>query len=139
MKNGERRLHEFIWGVMELDDAPDEDARRKVVEEFDYQRKMMMVRLTLSLLVCTGFLYFGAWWIAHAGDTREMLLGFFLLMIGLESSVLLKLWYWVVDSRMATSKEIKQVQLQLSQIAARLDAISPTASEGEGGADHVDA
>jgi hypothetical protein len=68
-----------------------------------------------------------------------MLLGFFLLMIGLESSVLLKLWYWVVDSRMATSKEIKQVQLQLSQIAARLEAMTPTADDREGGTEDVDA
>jgi len=139
MKNGERRLHEFIWGVMALDDAPDEDARRKVVEEFDYQRKKMMVRMTLWIFVCLAFIYCGAWWIATAGETREMLFGFFLMMIGLESSVLIKLWYWVVDSRMATSKEIKQVQLQLSQIAARLEAMMPTADDREGGTDHVDA
>ncbi|MCC6487974.1 MAG: hypothetical protein IT364_10785, partial [Candidatus Hydrogenedentes bacterium] len=105
MKNGERRLHDFIWGVMEIDDAPDDEMRRKVVEEFDYGRKLLMVKLTLALLMCTTFLFFGAWWIAKAGDTREMLLGFFLMMIGLDTSVLVKLWYWVVDRRMAASKE----------------------------------
>lgn len=137
MKNGERRMHDFIWGVMEIDDAPDDEMRRKVVEEFDYGRKLVMVKLAIALLMCTTFLFFGAWWIAKAGDTREMLLGFFLMMIGLDTSALVKLWYWVVDSRMSTSKEIKQVQLQLAQMNARLDALSPT--RGDGGTNDVDA
>jgi len=137
MKNGERRLHDFIYGDVEIDDAPGEDVRRKVVDEFDYGRKWVMVKLTSYILLCIGFLFYGAWWLADASETREMLLGFFIMMIGLESSVLVKLWYWVVDSRMATSKEIKQVQLQLSQITAQLDALSP--NRDEGGANHVDA
>ena len=137
MKNGERRLHDFIWGVMEIDDAPDDEMRRKVVEEFDYGRKLVMVKLALALLMCTAFLFFGAWWIAKAGDTREMLLGFFLMMIGLDTSVLVKLWYWVVDSRMATAKEIKQVQLQLSRMAGKLEALSP--KHDNGGTNNVDA
>jgi hypothetical protein len=84
-------------------------------------------------------MYFGAWWIAKAGDTREMLFGFFFLMVGLESSVLVKLWYWVIDSRMATSKEIKQLQLQLARIAAKLDTLSPDPRDGDGGMNDVDA
>ncbi|MCC6696999.1 MAG: hypothetical protein IT365_15325 [Candidatus Hydrogenedentes bacterium] len=137
MKNGERRLHDFIYGDVETDEAPHEEVRRKVIEEFDYGRKLVMVKLTLALLMCTTFLFFGAWWIAKAGDTREMLLGFFLMMIGLDTSVLVKLWYWVIDSRMTTSKEIKQVQLQLAQMNARLEALSPT--RGDGGTNDVDA
>ncbi len=139
MKNGERRLHDFIWGVMEIEDAPDEDMRRKVVEEFDYGRKLMMVKLTTGVLWCLALLFFGAWWIAKAGDTREMLLGFFMMMLGLESSVLMKLWYWIVDSRMATSKEIKQVELRLAQVSARLEALSSENGEGNGGTHDVDA
>jgi hypothetical protein len=139
MKDGERSLNDFIWGVMEFDEARDEDMRRKVVEEFDYGRKLVMVKLTAALLMCTGFLFFGAWWIAKAGDAREMLLGFFLMMIGLETSVLVKLWYWVLDSRMASSKEIKQVQLQLSQMAMKLEALSPQHGDRDGGTNDVDA
>lgn len=137
MKDGERRLHDFIYGDVEMNDAPNENVRRKVMEEFDYGRKLAMVKLTSGVLMCTGFLFFGAWWIAKAGDTREMLLGFFIMMVGLETSVLMKLWYWVLDSRMATSKEIKQVQLQLSQMAAKLEALSP--NHDDGGTNDVDA
>lgn len=139
MKNGERRLQDFIWGVIDIDEARDDDMRRKIVEEFDYGRKLVMVKLTLLVLLCVGFLYFGTWWIAKAGDTREMLFGFFIMMVGLETSVLVKLWYWVVDSRMATSKEIKQVELQLSRISAQLEALSPNQGERDGGTNDVDA
>ena len=139
MKNGQRRLHDFIYGEMDFDESRDEDVRRKVVEEFDYGRKLVMVKLTLAVVMCIGFLFFGAWFIAKAGDTREMLLGFFIMMVGLESSVLVKLWYWVLDSRMATSKEIKQVQLQLSQMAMKLEALSPPHGDRDGGTNDVDA
>lgn len=113
-----RDLHDFVFN----DPPPDDDRlaalRHEVVDAFDYRRKKNVVAVTFWVLVCIGFIFVGAWGLATANDTKSMLLSLFLMMIGLESSVLIKLWFWVVDSRDVMAREIKHVQLQLTMLAA---------------------
>jgi len=42
------------------------------------------------------------------------------ILIMFESTVLMKLWYWVMHSKIATVREIKLVQLSIAELKARL-------------------
>jgi hypothetical protein len=37
-------------------------------------------------------------------------------MIGYNSTILMKLWYWVVSTKLGILKELKQLQLQVSEL-----------------------
>jgi len=38
-------------------------------------------------------------------------------LIGYNSTILMKLWYWVVSTKLNILKEIKQLQLQIAELA----------------------
>jgi hypothetical protein len=50
-----------------------------------------------------------------ATDTRGMLLWVIFFMIGFNSTILMKLWYWVVHTRINLQKDLKQIQLQIAE------------------------
>jgi hypothetical protein len=52
-----------------------------------------------------------------ASDTKGMLCWVLFFMIGFNSTILIKLWYWVVSSKYKIIEELKQLQLQIADQA----------------------
>jgi len=50
-------------------------------------------------------------------DTKGIILWAIFFIIGFNSSILIKLWYWVVDAKLNVLKETKQLQLQIAELA----------------------
>jgi hypothetical protein len=96
-----------------LDDEPaGGDAwRDALIARFNADRKKLLVHATLWLLACVAILCFGAYLLDQASDLKLMLLGAVVMLIGYESTVLIKLWYWVAETNTRVTREIKQLQL----------------------------
>jgi hypothetical protein len=43
-----------------------------------------------------------------------------LILIMYESTVLMKLWYWVVHTRISVQKDLKEVQIQLAALREQM-------------------
>lgn len=56
----------------------------------------------------------------RAEDVRGMLGWAVLILIMYESTVLMKLWYWVVHTRISVQKDLKELQLQLAALREQL-------------------
>jgi len=138
MTRAEQGLYEAIFGGPPLDEEREADLRRDIAREFDRGRKKALLHTTATLLLSLAFVFGGAWGVAVAGDTRSMLLAFFLMMVGLETSVLTKLWYWVVDGRLAAAKEMRQVQLQIAAVAGQLEGLATGQRTRKEEADHAE-
>lgn len=105
-------------------DADKNAARRKEIEQMivqKYETDMFKVKvvfwifLALSLgMMVVGYIYFRS-----AVDTRGMLNWVLLFMIGFNSTILIKLWYWVCDTKLNVLKEIKQLELQIAELSGR--------------------
>ena len=54
-----------------------------------------------------------------ANDTKAMLCWLIFFMIGFNSTILMKLWYWVIDTKLNVLKEIKQLQLQVTELTGK--------------------
>ena len=50
-----------------------------------------------------------------AANTVGMLSWVLFFMIGFNSTILMKLWYWVIDTKLSVLKEMKQLQLQIAE------------------------
>jgi hypothetical protein len=55
----------------------------------------------------------------YAGNTKEMLSWVIFFMISFNSTILMKLWFWVVHTRINLQKELKQLQLQIVELAGK--------------------
>jgi hypothetical protein len=108
-------------------DAPSADeTTAALVHRFRTARKKLLVQLTVWLLVALAIMAAGGWSLAWAGDTRAMLAALFVMLVGFETSILLKLWYWTVDSKASIVEQIQRLGLRVE------GAEAPAIPEGGG-------
>jgi len=53
------------------------------------------------------------------GNPNERLVALFMALVGFNSTILIKLWYWTMNTKFDVLKEIKQLQLQIAELASK--------------------
>ena len=99
--------------------AKSETARKETVQMFYDNMKKVKIVYWITFLLCLGMMGAGYIGLRSAKDTRGMLLWVIFFMIGFDSTILMKLWYWTVDSKYKVLEEIKQLQLQIADQAGK--------------------
>ena len=103
-------------------DADKNAARRKEIEQMIFQKYetdvfKVKVVFWIFFVLSLGMMAGGYIGLRSANDTKAMLCWVIFFMIGFNSTILIKLWYWVVDTKLNVLKEMKQLQLQVSELA----------------------
>jgi len=125
MNNLEKELTELLKNESGLEASKDETARKEM-----YQMKLFFERFVKNIrrarlvfwiffLLSLGMMVGGYIGLRSAGNTRGMISWAIFLMIGFNSTILMKLWYWVVDAKLNVQKEVKQLQLQIAELAGK--------------------
>lgn len=101
--------------------AAKSESRRKEIRQMilhKYELDMFKVKVVfwIFFVLCLGMMVGGYIGLRSAGNTKSMLSWVIFFMIGFNSTVLMKLWYWVVDTKLKILKEIKQMQLQVAEL-----------------------
>lgn len=103
-----------------LDQLEDPSMAELLVETFrGRHRRLAMGGVVVNLVVFAGAIWCGVRFL-RAGAEREMLLwgaGMF-LCLGLVTAI--KIWYWLEMNRLALTREIKRVELQVVRLGSRL-------------------
>lgn len=87
-----------------LGDASDTSA---ALDAFDLRLKRTKL-LTLGFLALSvAMIVGGGWMVFEAAGTREQIQGAVLVLLGGQVQLLIKLWYWQVDSRIALQKDLR--------------------------------
>jgi uncharacterized protein (DUF58 family) len=93
----------------------DYDARRKESVQM-FEKKIRTVRwLTgffLAIDIAAGVA--AAVFLQYATSTQMMIWSAIMFMVAFESTILIKLWYWVMTSKLSVLRELKQLELQLA-------------------------
>jgi len=105
-------------------DADKIETRRKEMEQMIFQRyesDMFKVKVIywIFFILCLGMMAGGYIGLRSASDTKAMLCWVIFFMIGFNSTILMKLWYWVVDTKHNVLKEMKQLELQIASLAGK--------------------
>ncbi|MCP4641151.1 MAG: hypothetical protein GY851_11990 [bacterium] len=88
-----------------------EEARRKLTRWFDGRRNVVVAKVTIWVLASMLIVGPGIYLILATKDMRLMLMGLGMLVAGFGMNGVVKLWYWMVDTKLALVKELKLVQL----------------------------
>jgi hypothetical protein len=116
MINFEKELKEALEKNGDFDVAKSETLRKEIVQMW-YDENLRRAKLVfwIFFLLCLGMMGAGYIGLRSATDTRGMLLWVIFFMIGFNSTILMKLWYWVVHTRINLQKDLKQIQLQIAE------------------------
>lgn len=105
-------------------DTDKTESRRKEIKKMILQKYAtdfykVKVIFWIFFILCLGMMAGGYIGLRSAEDTRGMLLWLIFFMIGFNSTILMKLWYWVVSTKLGILKELKQLQLQIAELTGK--------------------
>jgi hypothetical protein len=105
-------------------DIGNTEVRRKEIEQMilhRYELDFFKVKVVywIFFILSLGMMAGGYIGLRSANDTKAMLCWVIFFMIGFNSTILMKLWYWVVDTKLNVLKEMKQLQLQVTELAGK--------------------
>ncbi len=123
MNDFEKQLKEALKTKRDIGVGKDV-VRRKEIERMisqKFETKMIIVKVIfwIFFILCLGMMAGGYIGLRAASDTKSMLLWVIFFMIGFNSTILMKLWYWVVNTKLNILREMKQLQLQISELSGK--------------------
>lgn len=103
--------------------APEgERFHKALMRYFEGRRNKVLAHMVAWLVFCLTLMSLGLCMLIKAHETRTMLLGLVVLLVGFESSVLVKLWYWILDNKISVIKALKETQLIMLRSGGGSDA-----------------
>ncbi len=116
----ENELKKVLEKNGDFDVAKSETLRKEIVQMW-CDKNLLRAKLVfwIFFLLCSGMMVGGYIGLRSAEDTKGIILWAIFFIIGFNSSILIKLWYWVVDAKLNIQKEVKQLQLQIAELAGK--------------------
>lgn len=116
----EKELKEVLGKNGNFDSAKSETLRKEIVQMW-YEKNMRKTKIIfwVYFLLSIGMMIGGYIGLRFAADTKGMLCWVLFFMIGFNSTILMKLWYWVISSKYRVLEEIKRLQLQIAEQAGK--------------------
>lgn len=114
----EKQLKKVLDKNGVFDVSKSEELRKEIIQMWcDKNLRRAKIVFWIFFLLCLGMMAGGYIGLRSAGNTKQMLSWVIFFMIGFNSTILMKLWYWVVDAKLNVQKEVKQLQLQIAELA----------------------
>ncbi|UCC22910.1 MAG: hypothetical protein JSW23_02240 [Planctomycetota bacterium] len=120
MYNLENDINKILSDMGEFDATKAETLRKEIVKMWA-DKNLVRAKLVfwIFFLLSVGIMIAGYNGLRSAADTRDIVRWAIFFMIGFNSTILMKLWYWVVDSKLNLLKELKQLELQIAELAGK--------------------
>lgn len=102
-----------------FDTAKAETLRKETTQMFDEKLKKYRWLTWACLIVFTVITISAIQMMVFASNTKVLIVcGIVILGVG-QLEVLMKLWYWIMNNKLNVLKEIKQLQLQITELAGK--------------------
>jgi hypothetical protein len=111
--------HRILFDKNAPGDAPNQAAREQLQEEFNHKRsRLMWIAWGFILFEFAQIAVFVSIYLA-VSNTKLLIALAALIIMAFEGTVLMKLWYWVVHTRLLLVREVKELRLEVAELAAR--------------------
>jgi len=90
--------------------------RAASVAHYDRAQKKAERYTLASLLVCLVFMAAGGVMMVYAGSTKAIIASALLVLIMFESTILMKLWYWIVQNMLRVLRDIRLLRIDLAGV-----------------------
>ena len=114
--------------------------RKETVAMFRQKQRRVNLVFGIFFAICLVYMGVGVWIMLSAGRTNTMIWGAVLFLMMYEGTILMKLWYHVATTRLAVTEEVKQLRLDVAELARRFPAPEggmPAASPDAGAAEEA--
>ena len=99
-----------------IDESTRKEMAQMIFQKFESDMSKVKVVFWIFLVMGVATMVGGMIFLIHAKGTKWMLFAAVIALMGYNSTILMKLWYWVVSTKLGILKEIKQLQLQVAEL-----------------------
>jgi len=123
MNEFEKTIQVTLSQTDKFDAGKAETLRKEMVQMFE--GKLKKVKLwTWAFLLIDGIIIAGGISsllvnLLITKNTNAMIISAVVVLIAHEGTVLIKLWYWVLNTKYGVLKELKQLQLQIAELTGK--------------------
>ena len=110
----ENKLNELLKMKNDVDELKSERKQQQAIDDFDKKQKTLKTWFYVWLAVCIIILLAGIAGMEYNSEQHK-LNGLFMALVGLNSSILIKLWYFIKETKLAVLQELKRLQIQVAQ------------------------
>lgn len=102
----------------DLDELKSEKIQNQIIEDHDKKLKKVKIIYYFWLVACILFMFAGIYGIEHNSENYK-LLALFMALVGFNSTILMKLWYWIANTKLSVLQELKQLQVQIAKMGLK--------------------
>ena len=120
MDEFEKNLRQALAGRGQYDAHKSDDVRKEALRMYDDKLRTyrwvtwgILAFETLVMIVLIGVF-------ALMNDTKVLIALAALALASYETTILMKLWYWNMNVKMSTLKELKGLQLQIAELSQKI-------------------
>ena len=123
MNEFEKTIQVTLSQTGKFDAGKAETLRKEMVQMFEGKLKKVKL-LTWAFLLIDGIIIAGGISgllvnLLITKNTNAMIISAVVVLIAHEGTVLIKLWYWVLNTKYGVLKELKQLQLQIAELTGK--------------------
>ena len=111
--------HRILFDKDAPGDAPDQAAREQLQEEFGRKRKRIKRKYWAGTFIEFVMMATIAMVYSQTPDTKLQIMMGVVFIVNFEAAVMIGLWYWVVHTRLLLVREVKELRLEVAELAAR--------------------
>jgi hypothetical protein len=111
----ENKLNELLKMKDDLDELKSENIKNQIIENHDNKMKKVKIIFYVWLAVSIALMIAGMYGIEHNSDKYKFL-ALFIALVGFNSTILMKLWYWIANTKLAVLQELKLLQVQIAKL-----------------------
>jgi ABC-type sugar transport system permease subunit len=119
MINFEKELKEVLEKNGDFDVVKSETLRKGIVQMFEDKLKKVKLWTWAFLLIDVVIIAVGVSSLLVnlliTKNTNAVIVSAIVVLVAHEGTVLIKLWYWILNSKYEVLKELKQLQLQIAE------------------------
>ena len=123
MDDFEKKIGDALTGENHYDSLREKNFKKETMKMYDSKLKKVERITFINLYICIAVALIAFHGFSVSSSTKELLIYSVLFIIAIEIQVLIKLWYWIMNSKLIVLKEIKNLQMQISKLdtEGRLD------------------
>jgi len=117
MNEFEKELRKALTGERHFDSARGESLREEVIRMYKKKRKRAMILAWAAIAACNLVAIPAIVIFVLSGGTKVLIACAAVAIIAGQMEILAKLWFWVIHGRIVLQEDIKELQLQIAELA----------------------
>jgi hypothetical protein len=111
----EQKLNELLGMKKQLDELTSDKKKADTTSEFEQRNRKTKIYYYVYLAIAVVITLLGIMGIQENADEYK-LFALFMAIVGFETTVLMKMWYHTVTTKLSILQEMKQLELRLTEL-----------------------